>query len=480
MALAGAVFPALRAARLSPLESMSPVLREDIAGKSYKFTWAGSVLLVAGGATLAGCILGWVPIQLAVWSAMVILLGTVLLVQTVLGGLVRAVAWILSPLVRVESRLAHRQILRHRTRSALTVGVLFVASATGLGLAMQILDNVRDVKNWQQRAIVGDFFVRAMMPDMATGLSADLPDEMGEAIRKVPDIANIDTARFVRAQAAGQDVVVIAREFTANQQIYFDLKGGDREKVRQDLFDGQVVIGTVLAQRTGLGVGDELPLETVQGTRRLRIAGLTNEYLVGGLAVYMERSWAKKLLGIDGVDAYIIKADPRQRSEVEAKLQAICDQYGVLLHSFADISRMIDGMIVGIDACLWGILVLGFVVAAFGVVNTLAMNVLEQTRELGLLRIVAMTRGQIRKTILTQAAIIGSIGLVPGTLTGVAVAYLINLATMPATGHPIEFTLHPLMMLCCFAVAFFIVVAAAWLPAERAARLELLHTLQYE
>ena len=57
---------------------------------------------------------------------------------------------------------------------------------------------------------------------------------------------------------------------------------------------------------------------------------------------------------------------------------------------------------VQINACLWGILILGFVVAGFGVFNTLTMNVLEQTRELGLLRVVAMTRRQIRKTIKTR------------------------------------------------------------------------------
>ena len=41
-------------------------------------------------------------------------------------------------------------------------------------------------------------------------------------------------------------------------------------------------------------------------------------------------------------------------------------------------------MVAGVNGCLWGILALGFIVAAFGTVNTLAMNVLEQTRELGL------------------------------------------------------------------------------------------------
>ena len=80
---------------------------------------------------------------------------------------------------------------------------------------------------------------------------------------------------------------------------------------------------------------------------------------------------------------------------------------------------MIEGMMAGVVGSLWGLLVLGLVVAAFGVANTLGMNVLEQTRELGLLRVVAMTPGQVRKTIMAQAAMLGMIGVVPGLLAGV-------------------------------------------------------------
>ena len=61
----------------------------------------------------------------------------------------------------------------------------------------------------------------------------------------------------------------------------------------------------------------------------------------------------------------------------------------------------------GVVGGLWGLLVLGSSSAAFGIANTLTMNVLEQTRELALLRVVAMTRCQVRKTILAQAVIIG-------------------------------------------------------------------------
>ena len=339
---------------------------------------------------------------------------------------------------------------------------------------------MQNVKDWYHRAIVGDFFIRAMMPDMATGMSADLPESMGEELRNVPGITNLDTLRFVAATAADQPVVVIVREFTTDEQVYFDLTSGDPHQVRGDLLRGEVVVGTVLALRTGLKVGDNIPIDTRQGPQMFRIAGLANDYLVGGLGVYMARPAAKQWLGVEGVDGYIVRANPQALAQVQSDLQKLCDAHGVLLHSFAEITQLIDGMMVEIDACLWGILVLGFVVAGFGVFNTLTMNVLEQTRELGLLRVVAMTRRQVRTTILSQAVILGGAGLGPGVIVGLGLAYLINLATMPAIGHPIEFRLHPMLLIGSFVGAFLMVLAAAWLPAERAARLNLTEALQYE
>jgi putative ABC transport system permease protein len=376
--------------------------------------------------------------------------------------------------------LACRQIPRHHARSSLTVGVLFVAVSTGLGIASAVLDNLEDVRAWSRRALGCDFFVRAMMPDMATGLSADLPAVLETEIPQVPGIQHVETVRFVRASAADEPVIVIVREFAPGTPIYFDLKAGDPNLIQRQLHAGEVVIGTVLAQRMALRVGDSLALETLEGPQRLRIAGLTNEYLVGGLAVHMERQTARRWLGVEGVDGYFIQAQPHARADVQARLQQLCDRHGVLLHSFAEISRLIDSMILGIDGCLWGILVLGFVVAALGVFNTLTMNVLEQTREIGLLRVVAMTRGQVRRMILAQAAILGGAGLVPGTVAGVGLSYVIHLATLPAIGHPVEFGFHPLLASASFWGGTLLVFAAAWFPAERAARLELMTTLQYE
>ncbi|MFZ5828861.1 MAG: ABC transporter permease [Planctomycetota bacterium] len=476
----GAFMPARRAARLSPMEGLSHVAPEDMEGTSYRFTLLGSILCLVSGMALVAAIFGLLPVEASVTSAVFLMLGIVLLVPVVLESISQVAVLALRPLLGVESQLAHRQVLRHRARSTLTVGVLFVASSTGLGMANALLDSVADVRVWQERALVGDFFVRAMMPSMSSGLSADLPEALGEELRQVRGIETLDSASFAAANAEGQSVVVIARDFKPGHETYLDLRSGDPALVRQRLHEGQVVIGTVLAQRAGLGVGDKLKIETRLGPKEIPIAGLANEYMVGGLAVFMQRDVARRLMNIDGVDAYVIKAAPGARAEVESQLKKITDKHGVLLNSFADITAMIQGMVAGIDASLWGILVLGFVVAAIGVVNTLTMNVLEQTRELGMLRIIAMTRRQVQRTILSQAAILGGIGLLPGVLAGVGVSYLLNLAMRPVIGRPVEFGFRPLLPVLCFLVGLVIVLMAAWLPARRAAKIDIAQALQCE
>jgi putative ABC transport system permease protein len=480
IAFVGSYFPARRARKLTPLEAMRAVAAPDRSRMPLGVAFGGLAIVAIAAALLASCISGYLPIEVSVTASVLALIGLVLIAPTVLAPMSRIIQAGLFRMMKVESRLARQQLLRHRGRTTLTIGVLFVAMSTGIGLATSVVDNVHDVKDWYHKAIVGDFFVRAMMPDMATGTAADMPDGVRDEIAAIPGVTDIDSLRFVSARAEDLQVVVLVRQFNLREQVYFDLKAGIPNRVVGQLREGQVVIGTVLAQRLGLGVGDEISIETLEGTKRVTIAGTANDYIGGGLSIYMHRDTAAHLLGIAGEDVFVVKCDPRSLRAAELHLEAICDKHGLLLQSYADLVQVIDGMMAGVVGSLWGLLVLGFVVASFGVVNTLTMNVLEQTRELGMLRIVAMTRWQVRKSVFAQAAILGLMGLVPGTLAGMAVAYFMNLSTMPVTGHQITFELHPLMLAASLAVALVIVLVAAWIPAERAARLPPVEAIRYE
>jgi len=110
----------------------------------------------------------------------------------------------------------------------------------------------------------------------------------------------------------------------------------------------------------------------------------------------------------------------------------------------------------------------------------LTMNVLEQTRELGVLRAIGMKRRQIAKMILAQALALAIISLIPGTLAGIGLAYLTNLSTYPVTGQRVPLHLEASLVLGCFGLALVIAVSAAFFPARRAVRLQVIEALQYE
>src|SRR5690606_27860805 len=130
-----------------------------------------------------------------------------------------------------------------------------------VGMAGNILDNVENVRRWYSRAIIGDFFVRASMPDMATGAAADIPEGIGDQLDQIDGIATIDPMRFVAAQSGDLSVLLIVREFLGDPSEFFDLTSGDSDQALRGLREGQAVVGSVLAQRMNVGVGDRIPLE---------------------------------------------------------------------------------------------------------------------------------------------------------------------------------------------------------------------------
>ncbi|QDU98645.1 FtsX-like permease family protein [Lignipirellula cremea] len=472
--------PARRSGSLSPLEAMQAVPPGEMEGASLRTTIGGAVLVAAGVVLLFVSMIGWLPVEVAVDAVVLLLIGMVLLLPVSLGLLAGIVYNLVRPVFGVEGRIAQRQLLRHRGRTAMTIGMLFIAMATGVGMANTIFDNVGNVHQWYQQAIVGDFFVRALMPDMATGKAADMPAGLDQEIAAIPGVLKLDTISFKQVESGEELLIAVIRNFTQEKQVYFELLEGEWTSVRRQLFEGQIVVGSVYAQKHNLKMGDLLPVKTREGVKELRIAGVVNDYIAGGMTLYMQRTVAQELLGVEGVDAYIVQADHSQLKSVQSALEELCDKHGLMLQSYADLVDFIERMMNGVVAGLWALLALGSVIAAFGLVNTLTMNILEQTREFAVLRVVAMTRRQVRRTILAQAVIMGLVGLAPGVLMGVLVAYLINLSTLPTTGRDVSFLFRPWLFTACFVGAFVVVLASAFLPAERAARIKLSKALQSE
>jgi putative ABC transport system permease protein len=409
------------------------------------------------------------------------LIGAVLVIPLLLPALSRFAGFLLKPLLGMEGRLAFRHLARHPVRTALTVGILFIAIVVSIAFGQSMRNNVRDVYKWCDRNVAFDFFVRGMMPDTTTLIAtAPLPEELADQIARLDGVDRVQKVNFIPARADGRQIIALPCSFDEGQPLSMALASGDPAQALHGLVNAEVVLGSPLAHRLGLKVGDEVHLETRQGRKALRIAGTTSEYTAGGMALYLDWNKGKELFDIRGVHAFVVTAKKGAHEVVGPRLESFCREHGLRFQSNADLRSALNRAMEGVVGFYWGLVVLVFVVASLGVVNTLTMNVLEQTRELGILRAVAMRRGQVRKMIFAQALALGVISLPPGILLGIGLAYLMNLATQPVLGNRVAFHLDGLFVCACFLVALAIALLAAYFPARRAVRLKVIEALQYE
>lgn len=480
VAVVATYVPARRASRISPMEAMRAAAPQDQRAASRLTSLGGAVLFIASGLVVGACIRGWLPIAVSIPAGVVFLAAFAFVVPALVRPLGACIVKLISPVFHVEAYLAEQQLTHRSARAGLTAGVLYIAVAAGVGLGTTIINNVQDIRSWHRKTMQGDFFIRAAFADARTGAAVQMPMALADGLRRIEGVQSVDAIRYFAHRNEDENMHIITRDYAAVPELPLVLAEGQPDDVRRGLAAGEIVLGTVLAEQKHLHLGDQFVLHTPEGPQTRRIAGLAVDYMLGGNVVFLERSAAAELFQVEGADFFLVRARPAALATVRDQVTAFCEKEGLLLHSFAELSQLLDNIMSGILSGLWGLLALGFVVAGFGIGNTLMMNVLEQTREIALLRVVGMTQWQVRRMILTQAFIIGVVGLSLGTFAGVNTAYIITLCMKPLLGYTIAFSLPPSLIIGSFAIALGVALLAAWFPAGRAAKMNLLLALQYE
>jgi putative ABC transport system permease protein len=484
MAVLATVFPAWRAAARPPLEELLPRRQSHFERPPAWTCWVGLVLLAVSLLYVVAVVNKWLP-----WGVsqpfmpvgmMAVLTGAVLALPLVFDPLLAGVHRLLRPFLGAEGRLALRHLERHRGRTSLTVGVLFIAVATTVCFGQTLRNNIDDAMSWYERTLLAEYIVRGVMPDTGFLVAAAVPEEIRPKLAALDGVSHVDMIYFARSRVEGRLAIVMARTFDEGYPLRMDLLVGDEGAVRKGLADGGVVLGLGLAQRLRRGVGDAVALQTSRGLRPTKVVGIVNAYEVGGMALYMEWGQAQRALNFRGVLAFEVAARLGKAERLGGELHRFCAAEGLLVQTKRELRGIIEEMMNGVAGSLWVVIVLILVVASLGVINTLTMNVLEQTRELGVLRAIGMKRGQVARLVVSQALAVGLLSLLPGVALGSLLAYLMSLSSTALIGHAVRFRWEPHFVAGCMAAALAAALLAAWWPARRAARLQVIRALQYE
>ncbi len=481
VACIAALLPALQSRNVSPTEAMGD---PETRGRERFPLWAIATGLAMWGLAVTLLLLVMterLSPEAAIPAGVLMLVGFIAVIPLILSPVVRASARLLQPLMQMEGDFAAEQLLERPTRTGLTVGVLVVAISTSLGMGNAIINNVNDVRQWFRRSMSGDLFLLAPSAIEVGAMDVQGTNPVRDKVAAETGVERVNEVRYFYARVGGMPAWCIVRGLVDGAELPWPVSTSEAAELREKLRSGEVVVGSVLAKKLGVHAGDELRFELQGRLFTLRVAATVRDYTLGGLVIFLDQATAAGMIDLGPPTVYIVDLKPGTPEEpLVARLEPLLSEEGLVVKSFSELRGQLDGMINGIVGALWGLLAIGFVIGGVAVGNTLTMSVLEQTRELGLLRIIGMTRAQVRKLIFCESLLLGILGTLMGTLAGFTTAWVIHLCNEPLLGQVVPFAFHGWLLLVNAGTCLLITILAAWSPGERAARLDLLAAIAQE
>jgi len=467
-----AVVPARRAARIAPIEALREA--QDRPGRSLRFRLvSGAVVLAVGVGLLLYGLFGTPEnaLQLVGFGVALTFIGIAMLTPLIARPVALTIG---SPVAAlgVPGKLARENSIRNPRRTAAT------ASALMIGLGLVVFVAVFGASAKASTAAVLDRTLRAdfiLTSPTFTGFSTSAAED----VRAIPGMGTVSQVRQAEAKVDGGTAFLSGIDpstFSAVSEAGV-LSGSIADLSQRNT----LAVFEDIAQDNGWSLGDVVHAQfPATGDVDLEIVATYEENgLIGDWAISLDtfdQNVVAQQLDLfvlvnveHGTNPAALRPDLEDTlgayPNVEVQDQAeFRDQYATFLNTLLNL--------------VTGLLLLAVFIALFGVMNTLYLSIYERTRELGLLRAVGLTRRQTRAMVRREAAIIAVMGALFGVVVGIAFGWALQRALAPEGFTELGIPGGQ--------IAIYVILAAvlgwlfAFLPARRAARLNVLQAIAYE
>jgi len=471
--LAAAV-PARRATRIPPVAALREAQPETQALPRARIG-AGAVMAVAGMTGLLVSLVGTGTgsgsnLPLLGLSVLVVFLGVALLAPALVHPVGAVLGWP-ARLRGAPGRLAGENARRNPRRTAITASALMVGLAVVTGVAVLIASLQASVVQAIGGSVAAQLFVfdksgSQFSPEVVSTMRAD--PRLTDVYDILGDGATIGD---LSVSIDGIDPRTIGPDLT------FSMTSGSSGSLAAS--DTLLVPATTAATEK-LRVGSVVTVSLDNGDRvPMRVGGIyTPDAVVSALWVSAS-TLAPHMNPVSDSGVFARPAPGVSLASADASLLHDLRSYPVL--SAETVSQYLSYESTQLNSVLnliYVLLSLTIVIAVVGIVNTLALSVLERTRELGLLRAVGMTRGQTREMVAWESVIIALLGAVLGLAVGTGLGVALG-SGLQADG--ITTIAVPVGTLLTYAAAAAVFgLAASIFPAIRASRVDVLRAVTTE
>lgn len=303
----------------------------------------------------------------------------------------------------------------------------------------------------------------------------------------------IETA--VRAQGRDEgSVLILGVDMTGDRSLReYSLDEADDAVIEDPLIflalPDSLMVSREFADRNGLELGDEIELDTVLGLKAFTVrgimqpGGLAGAY--GGNLAVMDIYAAQFMLGrgrmFDRIDVATTEAASIDdcRRELEGQLGA-----GFTVEPPAARSQHFAGMMRSLTLSVGFVSAFALLIGVFIIYNSFSIAVSQRRREIGVLRSLGATMGQIRGLFLGESVVLGLIGSVAGAAAGLGAAYVSSgfvsamLTDLYGSAQNVETASPPWLVAVAIAIGVLASVAGCYLPAREAALVDPVEALR--
>ncbi|WP_329382786.1 ABC transporter permease [Streptomyces sp. NBC_01351] len=457
--------PSRRAAKVAPVEAMRGAEQPPSAARSRIRGAVGLVLLVLGSGllvSLTGAEDASVENLQSAMLACGVLVVALIVLAPLLAGPVIGLTGRLTSRFGVVGHLARENALRDPRRTAATAATLMISTALVAGLAVIGSSTGRALDRQAADGLGADYVISTATP--TTGIDP-------AAVRRIGDTAGVRTAAAVADSTliVGGHVRQISGvdPDTLGTVMKLDFVSGSAK----DLGPGRIAVSATVAREHGLSTGAQIDasMGRVQEPKPYTVVGVYRDNPVahdalGARAEVQEHGYLS-----GSVQRVLVRTDAGAASERAglALRTAVGDNPLVRVQDRAGLVHEAAGSLGDLLTLMYGLLAIGVVISALGIVNTLAMSVSERTREIGVLRAIGMDRAGIRRMIRLESLTVAAFGTLLGLAGGVFAAWAVgSLAAGAMEQYELVVPWGTLLLVCASSLA--VGAAAAVVPARSA------------
>ncbi len=478
--LIAAVLPARSAASVDPVKALQKGRQQTLSAGENRTRQLWALVCAAASAVafwFSG--IGWIFYG----GYLLAVLTAVLLAPAMSLWVAKALRPVLAWLLPVEGTLAADSLIQSPRRTSGTITALMLSLALVISLGGLARASYDSLAEWMEVALSPDLFVTTA--ESITARSFVFPASVGEQLRTLPEVEQVQFVRTVRVPIKGVPIMVVAIEIAslADHAKLPPVEGDPATMYREAAAGRGVIASENFARLHGAKFGEVLELAGPAETLHLPIIGIVRDFSDQQGSILLDRATYIRAWHDDSVNVFRLYLKP---GADEAKVRrTILETYGSQQRLFVLTNKDVRAFIIKITDQWFGLtyvqIAVAVLVAILGIVNALTVSITDRRRELGVLQAVGGLRNQIRHTIWMEAVAIGVIGLGLGLALGaVQLYYSVEVARRDLIGVEIGYAFPFQMVLIMTPIILGAALIAALGPGESAVRGSLVEALEYE